>query len=114
MGWFKKARKTLSKITDKFVPENEIGRNLLGIGVAGIGPEGGALASQFVKGNEERPDMSSVSEENKPAVMKETGRLTQTESDDIVKKTFSRLGRVFTSPLGLTGPFSTGKQKVFS
>lgn len=111
MGWFKKS---LAKLTDRFVPENEIGRNLLGIGVAGIGPEGGALASQFFQGNEERPDMSSVSEEDKPAVMKETGRMTQTESDDTVKKMFSRLGRVFTSPIGLTGPFSTGKQKVFS
>jgi len=98
VGWFKKAFgfSFQDKVIDPLMSEGYKKRNE-------------KLYGDLGWGGKINPDPI---EAGKDAI--DTGRLTPEESEDIVRKTFSRLGRIFTSPMGLTGPFSTGKQKVFS
>ncbi len=100
MGWFKKAFgfSFQDKVIDPLMSEGYKKRNEKLYGDLGWGGKFSQFIAQTLAGQD--------------AI--DTGRLTPEESEDIVKKTFSRLGRIFTSPMGLTGPFSTGKQKVFS
>lgn len=100
MGWFKKAFgfSFQDKVIDPLTPEEYKKESEKLFGDLGWGGKFSQGIAQALAGQD--------------AI--DTGRLTPEEAEDIVKKTFSRLGRIFTSPMGLTGPFSTGKQKVFS
>ena len=100
MEWFKKAFgfSFQDKVIDPLAPEGYKKESEKLFGDLGRGGKFSQFIAQALAGQD--------------AI--DTGRLTPEESEDIVKKTFSRLGRIFTSPMGLTGPFSTGKQKVFS
>lgn len=49
-----------------------------------------------------------------PAAKAAEASITPQEAEDTSSKRLARLGRYFTSPLGVLGNASTGSQKVFS
>jgi hypothetical protein len=68
--------------------------------------EWNAEMSMFQPKTEEAPAVDTTS--------KDTGRIDTEAAQEIVNRRLSKIGRYYTSPLGVLSSASTGTQKLFS
>ena len=98
MGWFSNVWNAIREMNDDMTPEwaREIGREW------GLSNNDMWLNGDPIKTSAET------------AIDIDIGNLTAEEAADSAAKRFSRLGKYFTSPLGVLSGASTGSGKVFS
>lgn len=114
MGWLKKITKTvmspIQKAIDPLLPEsvkkleNKID-NALGGAVWG-----GTMASNI----QDNGGAAGTAASTGTTAAQATGTITEEEAQAVAQKRLARLGKYFTSPLGVLGNASTAAQKVFS
>lgn len=107
MGWLKKLIKSTYDIIDPLMPESikKIDDKMLSaVGLSGVIEGQGKLKNSS--------DASGAAATD--PVTNTAPALTQEEAEGLSSKRLARLGRYFTSPLGVLSGASTGSQKVFS
>lgn len=99
MGFFSKIFKPVAKLIDPLLPE----------GVKEV-VQKAPLLEPFILEKDTGGGGAPGAGPTEPAI----GRLEQSELDEISAKRLARIGRYFTSPLGVLSSANTGSQKVFS
>lgn len=109
MGWLKKIFQPIQKAVDPLLPESvkkiAAKADVLHLGIDPL------LGVQNPK--QDAPAAAATPTETAGPAASITG-ITQEEAESISSKRLARLGRYFTSPLGVLSGASTGSQKVFS
>ena len=100
MGWFK----SILKAIDPLRPEWE--KNLSSKIDSALGNTG-EYATVL-------PAESTTTDTTADTTTASTGAITEEEAQAVAQKRLARLGKYFTSPLGVLGNASTAAQKVFS